>query len=303
MVTNVVPVNDYSENQLLALTASVEERSEHPIAQAVVAAAEERRLEIAEATEFQAHPGKGISASVNGAHLLVGSRRLMEEQGLTIQASLAKELDRLESEGKTVLLVHNEECVGAIAVADQVRPQAKEAVAALRRTGVERVIMLTGDNDAVAQAITAEAGLDGYHAGLMPQDKVELLKTLEADYGPVAMVGDGVNDAPALATATIGIAMGAAGTDVALETADVVLMTDDLSKISYAIELSKKARRIVWQNIIFSLGVIVALVLGAFGLFGETIPLPLGVVGHEGSTVLVVFNGLRLLAFGARGKG
>ena len=199
-----------------------------------------------------------------------------------------------------MLLVHNEECVGAIAVADRVRPESREAVAALRKAGVEQVIMLTGDNETVAGAIAAEAGLDNYHAGLMPQDKVDLLRRLEAEYGPVAMVGDGVNDAPALATASIGIAMGAAGTDVALETADVVLMTDDLSKISYAIALSKRARRIVWQNIAFSLSVIVILIMGAFGLFGQALPLPLGVVGHEGSTVLVVFNGLRLLAFGAR---
>jgi Cd2+/Zn2+-exporting ATPase len=303
MVTDVVPVNDHTEDQLLALAASVEERSEHPIAKAVVAAAEARGLEVAEATDFQAYPGMGISATVDGTHLLVGSPRLMEQENITVQASLAAELARLENEGKTVLLVHNHECLGAIAVADQVRPEAREAVAALRKAGVERVIMLTGDNEAVAGAIAAEAGLDGCHAGLMPQDKVDLLQKLEADYGPVAMVGDGVNDAPALATASIGIAMGAAGTDVALETADVVLMTDDLGKISYAIELSKKARRIVWQNIAFSLSVIVVLISAALGAFGQTIPLPLGVVGHEGSTVLVVFNGLRLLAFGARGRG
>jgi Cd2+/Zn2+-exporting ATPase len=300
MVTDVVPVNDYTADQLLALTASVEERSEHPIAQAVVAAAEERGLEVIEASDFQAYPGMGISASVDGTHLLVGSRRMMEQEGLTVQASLTEEINRLEREGKTVLLVHNEECVGAIAVADRVRPESREAVAALRKAGVEQVIMLTGDNETVAGAIAAEAGLDNYHAGLMPQDKVDLLRRLEAEYGPVAMVGDGVNDAPALATASIGIAMGAAGTDVALETADVVLMTDDLSKISYAIALSKRARRIVWQNIAFSLSVIVILIMGAFGLFGQALPLPLGVVGHEGSTVLVVFNGLRLLAFGAR---
>jgi Zn2+/Cd2+-exporting ATPase len=300
MVTDVVPVNDYTADQLLALTASVEERSEHPIAQAVVAAAEERGLEVIEASDFQAYPGMGISASVDGTHLLVGSRRMMEQEGLTVQALLTEEINRLEREGKTVLLVHNEECVGAIAVADRVRPESREAVAALRKAGVEQVIMLTGDNETVAGAIAAEAGLDNYHAGLMPQDKVDLLRRLEAEYGPVAMVGDGVNDAPALATASIGIAMGAAGTDVALETADVVLMTDDLSKISYAIALSKRARRIVWQNIAFSLSVIVILIMGAFGLFGQALPLPLGVVGHEGSTVLVVFNGLRLLAFGAR---
>ncbi len=167
-------------------------------------------------------------------------------------------------------------------------------IAALKRMGVERVVMLTGDNEPVAARIAAQAGLDEYHAGLLPQDKVRMLKLLREKYGPTAMIGDGVNDAPALASADIGIAMGGAGTDVALETADVVLMGDDLAKLPFLIGLSRRARRVVWQNLTFALAVIVILVISSFG---AQLPLPLGVVGHEGSTVLVVLNGLRLLAY------
>ena len=301
-VTDVVAMNGYSEDELLALTAAVEARSEHPIAQAIVAAAEERGLELVPVNEFQAHPGMGISAEVNGMHVVIGSPRLMKENGFQPRPEVIEELNRLEGEGKTVLLVHNEHCMGAIAVADRVRPEARETVQTLRKAGIEHIVMLTGDNERVARAIASEVGLDEYYAALMPDDKVKVVRQLEEKHGLVAMVGDGVNDAPALATASIGIAMGAAGTDVALETADVVLMADDLTRLPYAIRLSKRARRIVWQNIAFSIGVIVLLISGTLGLFGNTLPLPLGVVGHEGSTVIVVFNGLRLLAFGA-GKG
>jgi Cd2+/Zn2+-exporting ATPase len=160
--------------------------------------------------------------------------------------------------------------------------------------------MLTGDNARVAEAVAKTVGVDEAHADLLPGDKVSVLKELEARYGPVAMVGDGVNDAPALAVSTLGIAMGAAGTDVALETADVVLMADDLGKIPYVLGLAKRARRVVWQNIVFSMAVVVMLIVGTFGV---NLPLPLGVVGHEGSTLIVVANGLRLLAFGRGQEG
>ena len=192
------------------------------------------------------------------------------------------------------MLVYNGTWRGLLAVADAIRPDAPDVIADLKRLGVERVVMLTGDNERVAQSIAAQAGVDEVHANLLPQDKVRVLKLLQEKYGPVAMVGDGVNDAPALAMATVGIAMGAAGTDVALETADVVLMADDLRSIPYALALSRQARRIVWQNLSFSLAVIVLLVAMTFG---ADLPLPLGVVGHEGSTLIVVANGLRLLTF------
>jgi Cd2+/Zn2+-exporting ATPase len=184
--------------------------------------------------------------------------------------------------------------VGLLAVADVLRPDAAEIVAELRHLGVAKVVMLTGDNERVAAEIAARAGVDEFHAGLLPQEKVRLINTLREKYGFTAMVGDGVNDAPALASADLGIAMGGAGSDVALETADVVLMGDDLRHLPYAIGLARKAKRVVWQNLAFSLAVIVLLVAAAFG---ADLPLPLGVVGHEGSTVLVVLNGLRLLGF------
>ncbi len=299
-VTDVIALNGHREEDLLALSAAAESRSEHPLAQAVVQAARQRALELPPVSDFQAYPGLGVRTRVNGSEVLVGSSRLMEQNGITLQPEVAAAVTRLEAEGKTVLLVHNHTCVGAIAVADRVRPEAAQVIAALKRAGVQRVIMLTGDNERVAQAIARQTGVDEFYAALMPEDKARLLRTLTERYGAVAMVGDGVNDAPALATATMGIAMGAAGTDVALETADVVLMADDLSKLPYVIELSRQARRVVWQNIAFSLAVIIMLVLGTFGVFGPQLPLPLGVVGHEGSTVLVVFNGLRLLAFGRK---
>lgn len=300
-VTNLVTMNGYSETDLLSLAAAVESRSEHPLAQAVIDEAKERGLSITAADDFQAHPGIGVRARVNGTEIMVGGRRLMEHESITIEGEMDEVIEQFEKQGKTVLLVHNHTCVGAIAVADQIRPQAKEMIAQLKQNGIERVAMLTGDNERVAQAIAAEVGVDEVHAALMPDEKVERIKTLREKYGAIAMVGDGVNDAPALATATIGIAMGAAGTDVALETADIVLMSDDLTKLPYLIRLSRRSRRIIWQNISFALAVIALLIMGTFGVFGQALPLPLGVVGHEGSTVLVVFNGLRLLAFGAGG--
>jgi Cd2+/Zn2+-exporting ATPase len=184
--------------------------------------------------------------------------------------------------------------LGLVAVADTLRLDAFEMIKSLKKAGIERVVMLTGDNHQVAAQIAARAGVDEFHAGLLPQDKVTVLQSLQKKYGPVAMVGDGVNDAPSLATADIGIAMGAAGTDVAIETADVVLMSDDLQKIPYAIGLARQARRVVWQNLTFSMAIILLLIVSAFG---ANLPLPLGVVGHEGSTVLVVLNGLRLLRY------
>jgi Zn2+/Cd2+-exporting ATPase len=166
----------------------------------------------------------------------------------------------------------------------------------LREIGVKRVVMVTGDNSRVASAIAQQAGVDEFHAGLLPEDKVRVVKSLKT-IGPVAMVGDGVNDAPALATATIGVAMGAAGTDVAMETADVVLMSDNLRNIAFAISISRQARKVIWQNLTIAMSVIVVLMASALGF---SLPLTLGVVGHEGSTVLVCLNGLRLLAFGGR---
>ena len=298
-VTDIVPARGYDEAELLALTAIAEARSEHALAQAVLRKAESDEVPVGKADSFEAVPGLGVRAKANGSTILVGNERFMIQEGFKLPDEMAARKTQLESEGKTALLVHNHKWVGMLAISDRLRPDAAATVAALKKLGVSRVVMLTGDNERVAEAVASEVGVDEVQAKLLPEDKVALLKRLESEYGPVAMVGDGVNDAPALAVATLGIAMGAAGTDVALETADVVLMADDIARIPYLLQLAKRSRRIVWQNIVFSMLVVVMLIGGTFGF---NIPLPLGVVGHEGSTIIVVVNGLRLLAFG-RGQG
>ncbi len=280
---------------------AVEARSEHPLAASIVNEAKKRNLNLPTATEFLATPGQGVEANVDGESIWIGSERLFFERRTALPAELSARVKTLENQGQTVMVVYrNGEWRGLIAVADALRPGAAEFVQQLKSLGVERVVMLTGDNDRVAASIAQQAGVDEFHAGLLPEDKVSALKTLRNRYGATAMVGDGVNDAPALATADLGVAMGGAGTDVALETADVVLMSDDLSKLPYAIALSRQARRVVKQNLTFALSVIVLLVASAFG---ANLPLPLGVVGHEGSTVLVVLNGLRLLGFRYQTRG
>jgi Cd2+/Zn2+-exporting ATPase len=231
----------------------------------------------------------------------VGSIRYLERLGGSKKDDLAQRLGELQDGGKTCVVVAEtgEETVrilGALGIADVLRDEAPGVVRTLKQNGVRRVVMVTGDNHRVAAAIAEQTGVDEFHAELSPEDKVRVLKSLKA-IGPVAMVGDGVNDAPALATATIGIAMGAAGTDVAMETADVVLMSDNLRNIPFALSISRRARTVIWQNLAIATSVIIALVVSALGF---SLPLPLGVVGHEGSTVLVCLNGLRLLAFCAR---
>jgi Cd2+/Zn2+-exporting ATPase len=294
-LTAVVPCQHQSAEALLAVAAAAEARSEHPLGAAVVREAEKRKLRLPPASDIRAVPGQGIEATVDGQRVLIGGERLFAMQGLPIPAELQDQAAALESSGQTVMLVNRGGAwLGLLGVADVLRPNAAQVVAQLKQLGIRKVVMLTGDNERVANAIGAGAGVDEVHAGLLPQDKVDVLKRLRAKYGTIAMVGDGVNDAPALASADVGIAMGAAGTDVALETADMVLMADNLSFLPYAIGLARRARRIVWQNLAFSMAVIVVLVVSAFG---ASLPLPMGVVGHEGSTVIVVLNGLRLLGY------
>jgi Zn2+/Cd2+-exporting ATPase len=294
-LTDVIALdNGWSEERVLRLAASAERLSEHHMAMAIVHGAAERELSLGEAAAFRAFPGKGIAADVNGDEVLVGNDLLFVEFGVAVPAESAAEADRLRDEGKTAVFVGDRQAVrGLIAVADTVRPSARTVIAALKAQGIARIVMLTGDNQRVADAIGAELSIDEVYADLLPEEKLRIIEEvrLEAD-GPVTMVGDGVNDAPALATASIGVAMGGAGTDVALETADVVLMADDLTKLPYAIDLSRRTRRTIRQNLVFSLAVIGTLVVATLT---RGIPLPLGVVGHEGSTIIVVLNGLRLL--------
>ncbi len=287
-VTDVIACDDITETELLRVAAAVESRSEHPLAKAVAAAAQAKQIPLDDVTDFEAIPGRGVQAIVHGQIVNIGSPQYLLQNG-DFPARLSEARHRLEDEGKTVMLVQRGgKWLGIIALADQLRPEAKGIIDTLHKMGV-KVAMLTGDNEKVAQTIAKQVGVDQVYAGLMPEDKVTVVKEMEAKIGAVAMVGDGVNDAPALATASIGIAMGAAGTDVALETADLVLMGDRLELIPYAINLSKKARRVVWQNIGFAIAVIVLLITSAFVV---NLPLPLGVLGHEGSTVIVVLNGL-----------
>jgi Cd2+/Zn2+-exporting ATPase len=279
-------------DELLQLTASVERLSEHPLGEAIVRTAEAKGLDFTQVHDLQSVTGQGVIAQIDGQEIRIGNRRLFSSIGQLWPEPLLAKARKLEAEGKTVVGVsRNNRPLGFIALADTVRSDAKASIAALRELGIQRIIMLTGDTRRVAAAVAEELDIDEYYGDLLPDQKVDVLRKLTKQTS-VAMVGDGVNDAPAMATANVGIAMGGAGTDVALETADVVLMADDLSKLPYAIELSRRARRIVWQNIAFSLGVIVMLILGVLVI---DLPLPLGVVGHEGSTLIVVANGLRLL--------
>lgn len=293
-VTDVLPQPGVSAAELLATAARAELPSEHPIAGAVRAYAAQQGLTLAEPESFEAVPGRGVRAGWDGATTLVGTPRLMEQFGLAVPDALREELDRLAAAGRGSSLLVNRDgrWLGILTVMDRERPEMAAKIAALRAAGVEHVVMLTGDNRRVAEALAQRVGIDEVHAELLPEQKLALIGEFQRNYGPTAMVGDGINDAPALAAASSGIAMGAAGTDVAMETADVVLMRDDLGAIAYALTLSKRAQRIVRQNIAFALGVIVVLVGFALTI---GIPLPLGVVGHEGSTLIVVMNGLRLL--------
>ncbi len=290
-VTDIVSLNGWDEEKILQYVWAIEARSEHPIARAVDFAAKKRALQPLESTDFQAIPGSGAEASIGADRYYVGSWRLFEERQLPLSAR--PDIFELEKEGKTVVLLAGEhELIGALALADRIREETPAALADIRRAGVGRLIMLTGDNEPAAALIAEQLGIDSVHAGLLPEDKLELIKALGRRYGNVAMVGDGVNDAPALAAATVGIAMGAAGTDVALETADIALMADDVTKIPYTIELSQRTMRVIKQNIVFSLVVVAALILTTFGGY---LSLPLGIIGHEGSALLVILNGMRLL--------
>jgi Cd2+/Zn2+-exporting ATPase len=292
---------DGDEEALLAMAAAVEMKSEHPLAQAVVTAAEQRGLTLPEAQDFQATTGKGVRARVNGRVLHIGNRRYFEAFSSENLAPATAIVERLEAEGKTSVLIaqtddhdHDALILGVIAFADVLRSDAAQVIVDLKKQGIEHIVMLTGDNDTVARHIAAQVGVDAVYAELLPQDKVTVVEQVRAQYGPVAMIGDGVNDAPALATADIGIAMGAAGTDVALETADIVLMSDNLHNLPYVFGLSRKTRQTLVVNLVFAMGMI-GLMLAA--IFFSDLSLPAAVIGHEGGTVLVSLNGLRMLNY------
>ena len=293
-VTDVIPLADGRSPapDILSLAAAVESRSEHPLAEAILRQAREQGLDIVPAVDFEAMPGLGARGAVAGRTFYVGSKRMCQRLSIPTEKA-EKELIRLEQEGKSIALVTSEtEVLGILAVADQVRKEAKSTVKALKRAGIKRVVMLTGDNEGTARAIAAQVGVDEYYPQLLPEDKVKAVQDLKAKYGRVAMIGDGINDAPAMIVADVGIAMGAAGTDIALETADLALMADDLSKVPEAFNLSRRAMNNIRQNIVVSLA-IVALVV-TLALAGRITLVP-GVIVNEGSALLVMANALRLL--------
>lgn len=295
VVSDIIAFDGNDAQQILTIAASAERLSEHPLGSAIVQAAERDGLSVPSASDLQAYPGHGITALVDGERIWIGNRRMMREAAISVSETALIHEHRASDEGKSIVYVARASVIiGLIAVADVLRPNVKTTLAELKKLGIKHTVMLTGDNHRVATAIGNQIGIDEVRAELLPADKLTQIDALRSQ-GIVAMLGDGVNDAPALARADIGIAMGGVGTDAALETADVVLMSDDLSRVGYAIGLSRKTRRIIKMNLTFALGVIATLATLNL-LIG--IPLPLGVIGHEGSTVLVILNGLRLLGYG-----
>jgi len=291
-VTDVIPLNGIGEREVLRMAAAVEQGSEHPLARAILAEAEEREIERLQSSGFRALVGRGASAVVVGRLVYIGNERLARELG-TFTAASGEVLQRFEIEGKTGVLVTTEnEPLGVIGIADEARPEARDAIESLKRMGVRKVVMLTGDNKGTARAVAEQLGVDEFYAELLPDEKVRVVRELEGKGELVAFVGDGVNDAPALATATIGLAMGAAGTDVALETADIALMADDLSHLPFAIRVSRKTLAIIKQNIWFSIGIKAVFLVLAFVGWAT---LWMAVASDMGASLLVILNGLRAL--------
>lgn len=291
-ITDIVALNGYTEIQIVAGAAALESRSQHPLAQAILNRAKAAGIQPLLVDDFQSMTGSGARGHVGGEQLYIGKPKLFTDLGLSLITVLTQ-IEQLQNQGKTVVLLGTDrELHGLVAIADPLRPEAVQAIAELKQAGIERVVMLTGDNPLTAAAIAQQVGVDEVHAGLSPEDKTRIVAGLTARYGKVAMVGDGVNDAPALAAAYVGIAMGVAGTDVALETADVALMGDDLSRLPYLIRFSRRTSGIILQNLALSTVVISTLVVGAVsGYF----TLPIAVLAHEISEFVVIASGLRML--------
>ncbi len=298
-LTHVIPFDGLSKEDLLTVAIAVEKLSDHPLAAAIVEGAEEllgKSSNIPKAQDMEALTARGVKAVFEGSIVYIGNRRLFEElTGQAVPEEIAQKMAELEEKGNTAMIVHRDgRYLGIIAVMDLPRKGVKATLQALKKIGIRRMIMLTGDNQRVANAIAKMIGITDPMGDLLPEDKVAAIEKLKAEEGKVAMVGDGVNDAPAMAKSTVGIAMGAAGSDLALETADVALMADKLDNLPFAIGLSRKARGIIRQNLWISLGVVAVLIpLTMMNRVG----IGSAVIFHEGSTLVVVFNALRLLAY------
>lgn len=295
-LTDAIPTDGQTEDELLRVAVAVEKLSDHPLASAVIQGAKERNKGQSDlqAHDVQSITGRGVKATVEGKPVYLGKDKLFSEvEGPPLSDALRKAIDDLKNNGRTTMIVrHGDQYLGVLGLMDTPREAAKDVIVRLKALGVKRMLMLSGDNQQVASAVAKQVGLDEAIGDLMPDDKVEAVKKLSKEDG-VAMVGDGVNDAPAMASATVGIAMGAAGSDVALETADVALMADDLNNLPFAVGLSRKTSRIIRQNLWFSLGMVAFLIPAT--VFG--MQMGAAVLFHEGSTILVVFNALRLLNY------
>lgn len=295
-LTGVYPLNGLSEEHLLEIVIAVEKLSDHPLAAAIVKGGIEKlKRDIVAASNVNALQGRGIKANHNGSTIHIGNKELFTEKNNQLPDDIKKQVEDLESKGNTTMLVQqNDKYIGIIALMDVARKDAKETLKQLNKAGIRKMIMLTGDNQKVAEAIAKEIGITEAWGNLMPEQKVEAIEKLRSSEKKIAMVGDGVNDAPAMAKSTVGIAMGAAGSDVALETADIALMADKLENLPFAIGLSKKAHHIIRQNLVISLGIVAILIpLTVLNI----VTIGPAVIGHEGSTLIVVFNALRLLAY------
>lgn len=304
VLTHAIPYNKQTKEQLLLVSVSVEALSDHPLAAAIVVGGKKElgNVQVPKATNLKSITARGIQATFEGSTVHIGNRRLFEE--LT-QAPVPEEIDnvmsKLEEEGHTAMIVHQDDAyLGVISAMDVARPEVIPTLSTLKRMGIHRMVMLTGDHQLVANAIAKNIGITDPLGSLLPEHKVSAINELKNELGTVAMVGDGVNDAPAMAKSTVGIAMGAAGSDVALETADIALMADKLDNLPFAIGLSRKAKQIIKQNLIISLGMVALLV--PLTMAG-TIAIGPAVVGHEGSTMLVVLNALRLLRYDLKLEG
>jgi Cd2+/Zn2+-exporting ATPase len=285
-------MDKHTEAELLARAAALEARSTHPLARAILRYAKRNGVTPAPAPDVQVLQGKGLTGTFDGETFWLGSHRYLLERGQETP-EISRVAESLEADGKTVIVIGNARHVcGLIAVADTIRPDAQRVVADLHAAGIKKVVMLTGDNRVTAQAIAREVGIDEVHAELLPEDKLAKIEELGARYGMVAMVGDGVNDAPALARADLGIAMGAIGSDAAIETADIALMTDDVGKLPWLVRHARRTLAVIRENIAFSLGVKAAFLIltfaGMASLWGA-------IAADVGASLLVVANALRLL--------
>lgn len=287
---------EHSAAEMIALAAVAEKMSQHPFGRAVVEHADEMQLSVPDPTSFEAHHGEGVSARHNGQRILVGKRSLLERHDVTLDANHGEHLDEHESHGHTTLMVaHDGKVCGIICVSDEPRAQAGDAVAELRRLGIEKIVMLTGDNPRVARSIATRLGIADVEANVMPERKAAHVESLRQAYGAVAMVGDGVNDAPALATADVGVAMGVSGTDAAHDAADIALIADDLRKVAFAIGLSRHTLRIIQQGLAFALLFNVVMISSAMHGIVSLIG---GAVAHQISSLAVILNAMRLLSYG-----